>query len=261
MARSRSFVSSPSIMARSLALVALSGAAAMAAQSATVSLLLPYADRQVYFGSVIGADSTATTYAYGCAPGHKLAGEDCGSGPSQTVTQGPGTWIYSASYTAAESSVTEGAHCKLSSAADIASCSVYMSATSTDGRVASTATSGTQPFLFFQLPVTVTAGLEKLRAATATDGSTSAHTSTSASEALQTSAASGAASTTLAKKTTASSVATSTTLAQLTTAASTGPSTASSTAAPSSTNAAGLVNVQNGLLAGVAVVVGGVMML
>lgn len=88
-------------MARSLVLVALSGAAAMAAHTARVSLLLPYGDRQPYFGSVIGADSTATTYAYGCAPDHYLAGLDCGFGTSQTVTQGPSTWIYSASYTSA----------------------------------------------------------------------------------------------------------------------------------------------------------------
>ncbi|KAJ4864744.1 hypothetical protein T069G_01274 [Trichoderma breve] len=252
-------------MARSLALVALFGAAAMAAQSTTVSLLLPYTLRHAYFGSVIGADSTATTYAYGCAPGLngvKPDDEDCGFGKSQTVTQGPSTWIYT--YTIEEGSVTLGGHCKLSSAVDLGSCTIYTYATSTDGSVTSSTSSGTQPFLTFQVPVTITAGLEKLPAApgsTATDGSTSAPTSTGASETSQTSASSGAASTSLAKETTISSGAASTTIAEQTTVVSTGTSTSSTTAAPSSTNAAGLMNAQNGLLAGVAAVVGGVMML
>lgn len=104
----RSSHPSPLTMARSLALVALFGAAAMAAQSTTVSLLLPYTLRHAYFGSVIGADSTATTYAYGCAPGLngvKPDDEDCGFGTSQTVTQGPSTWIYTSSYTVEEGTV------------------------------------------------------------------------------------------------------------------------------------------------------------
>lgn len=82
-------------MARSLALLALSGAA-MAAQATTVSLLLPAADPQKLVGSVIGVDSAATTYAYGCAPG--VAADDCGFESSQTITQGPTTWIYTNTY-------------------------------------------------------------------------------------------------------------------------------------------------------------------
>jgi hypothetical protein len=82
-------------MARSLALLALAGAV-VAAQSTTVSLLLPYGDAQTIVASVVAADSTATTYLFGCAPG--TDSNDCGYPSSQTVTQGPSTWIYSASY-------------------------------------------------------------------------------------------------------------------------------------------------------------------
>lgn len=82
-------------MARSLALLALSGAA-IAAQSTTVSLLLPAADPQKLVGSVIGVDSAATTYAYGCAPGQPA--DKCGFESSQTITQGPTTWIYTNTY-------------------------------------------------------------------------------------------------------------------------------------------------------------------
>ncbi|KAL6698036.1 hypothetical protein J3F84DRAFT_366329 [Trichoderma pleuroticola] len=236
-------------MARSLALlVALSSAAAVAAQSTTVSLLLPLADRQKLVGSVIGVDSAATTYAYGCAPG--TPSDECGFESSQTIAQGPTTWIYTNIYSDDEGvRYTEIASCKLSSAADVASCTAHVAATNAAGSVTSTGSVGTESFLSFQLPVTITAGLEKLRAspgASATDDSTAAPTNTGASETSQATASAGASSTTLARQTTAQS---------------TGTRTASTTAAPNSTNAAGLVNAQNGLLAGVAAVVGGVMML
>ncbi|KAL7915853.1 hypothetical protein GGI35DRAFT_430840 [Trichoderma velutinum] len=249
-------------MARSLALLALSGAA-MAAQSTTVSLLLPFADPQIIVGSVIGADSTATTYAYGCAPGQPAA--ECGFETSQTVTQGPTTWAYTNTYSGDGGVYTESGRCKLSSAVDVASCSVFMGGI-VSGSIVASGSVGTESFLSFQLPVTITAGLDKLKAtpsasatddstatpgASATNDSTAAPTNTGASETSQTTASSG----------TASSSAASTTLARQTTATSTGSRTASTTAAPSSTNAAGLVNAQSGLLAGVAALVGGVMML
>ncbi|KAL7915854.1 hypothetical protein GGI35DRAFT_9053 [Trichoderma velutinum] len=245
-----------STMARSLALLAFSSAAAMAAQSTTVSLLLPYVGNKGVVGSVIGADSTATTYAFACAPGQAAKDCDFEATGSQTVTQGPTTWVYSSLFTTDEGIVTEAVQCKLSSAVDVASCNSFIVARITATTVISTPSSftsgvysstkaSTLPFLDFQSPVTITAGLDKLKAApgsTATDDSTAAPTDTGASKTSQTTASSSAASTTLASQTTAAS-------------------TASTTAAPSSTNAAGLVNSQNGLLAGVAAVVGGVMML
>lgn len=85
-------------MARSLALLALSGTA-MAAQSTTVSLLLPVDPRKLV-GSVIGVDSAATTYACGCAPG--VAADECFFKSSQTITQGPTTYIHTDTYSDAD---------------------------------------------------------------------------------------------------------------------------------------------------------------
>lgn len=134
----------------------------------------------------------------------------------------------------------QGGHCKLNTKADNADCTMSMTATFT-GAVTSTTSATTMSFLDVQSPVTVTAGLDKLKAApgaSATDASTTAPASTGAG-----SSSTGSAQTTLAKHT------------------STGTQTASSTSKPTSTNAAGIVNTHNGLLAGVAAFVGGVMML
>lgn len=116
-----------------------------------------------------------------------------------------------------------------------------------------TASVGTVTFLDLQLPVTVTAGLDKLQAApgaTATDSS--APTATDSSTAAQTTASSGAAPTTLARQTTTTGTQTGT---------HTGTQTTSSTAGPTTTNAAGILNARNGLLAGVAAIIGSAMML
>ncbi|PNP52223.1 hypothetical protein THARTR1_07432 [Trichoderma harzianum] len=115
------------------------------------------------------------------------------------------------------------------------------------GSITASGSSGVETFLNLQIPVTITAGLEKLKAtpgATATDSSTLAPTNTGASQA----APSGSSSTTLARQTSATGTGSST-------------RTTTSTAGPQSTNAAGIANAQNGLLAGVAALVGGVMML
>lgn len=105
-----------------------------------------------------------------------------------------------------------------------------------------------------QSPVTVTAGLDKLKAApgsTATDASTTTPASTASTATVV--------STTIPTRTGSSFTgSTQTTLAKDT---STGTQTASSTAKPISTNAAGIVNSQNGLLAGVAAIIGGAIML
>ncbi|EHK43382.1 uncharacterized protein TrAtP1_001375 [Trichoderma atroviride] len=229
-------------MARSLALLALASGA-LAAQSTTVGLLLPYADIQTIDASIIGADSTATTYLVGCPKGEDSS--DCGFATSQTITQGPSTWIYTATFSADPADETDlsgsevqGGSCKLNTKADAADCTMYMTATVT-GSVTSTTSATTMTFLDVQTPVTVTAGFDKLKAApgsTATDASTTAPASTDASS-------TGPAQTTLSKHT------------------STGTQTGSSTSKPTSTNAAGIVNSQGGLLAGVAAIVGGAMML
>ncbi|KAM0484383.1 hypothetical protein ACHAPX_001806 [Trichoderma viride] len=233
-------------MARSLALLALA-TGALAAQSSTVALLLPYADVQKIDASIIAADSTATTYLIGCPKGEDSS--DCGFATSQTITQGPSTWIYTATFSADPADETDisgsevqGGECKLNTKADNADCTMYMTATFT-GAVTSTTSATTMTFLDIQTPVTITAGLDKLKAApgsTATDASTTAPASTDASS-------TGPSQTTLAKHTS--------------TGTQTGTQTGSSTGKPTSTNAAGIVNSQNGLLAGVAAFVGGAMML
>jgi hypothetical protein len=91
-------------MARSLALLALA-TGALAAQSSTVALLLPYADVQKIDASIIAADSTATTYLIGCPKGEDSS--DCGFATSQTITQGPSTWIYTATFSADPADETE----------------------------------------------------------------------------------------------------------------------------------------------------------
>ncbi|KAL6881322.1 hypothetical protein J3F83DRAFT_721842 [Trichoderma novae-zelandiae] len=230
-------------MARSLALLAFSSAV-LAAQTTTVKLLLPFADPQPLVASVVAADSSATTYVIGCAPG--TPDEDCGFGVSQTVTQGPTTYGFTMSSFGDDGSYTEAAQCKLSSAVDVASCHAAVTQTDSSGSVTATSSIGTVTFLDLQLPVVVTAGADKLQAApgaTVTDAS--APTGTGSSTAAQTTASSGA----------------STTLARQTTTTGTGTQTVSSTAGPTTTNAAGALNARNGLLAGVAAILGSAMML
>lgn len=145
-------------------------------------------------------------------------------------------------------SEVQGGECKLNTKADNADCTMYMTATFT-GAVTSTTSATTMTFLDVQTPVTVTAGLDKLQAApgsTASDASTTAPASTDASATGSSAtgpSTTGPSQTTLTKHT------------------STGTQTGSSTGKPTSTNAAGIVNSQNGLLAGVAAFVGGAMML
>lgn len=81
-------------MSRTLLL--LGAAAAAVAQSTTVSFILPMLDPQPLVGSVIDADSTATTAAVGCAP--DTPSESCGLTDSLTVTQGPSTYAMSYSF-------------------------------------------------------------------------------------------------------------------------------------------------------------------
>lgn len=92
-------------MARSLALLALASGALAAQSTTTVALLLPYADVQTIEASIIGADSTATTYLIGCPKGEDSS--DCGFATSQTITQGPSTWIYTATFSADPADETE----------------------------------------------------------------------------------------------------------------------------------------------------------
>lgn len=80
---------------RSLAMLALSSVA-LAAQTTTVSLILPLLDKQKLVGSIVDVDSKATTFAIMCPSG--VDRTECGLTSSQTIIQGPSTlsmkWIF-----------------------------------------------------------------------------------------------------------------------------------------------------------------------
>lgn len=81
-------------MGYSLLLIALASGAI--AQSTVVSLLLPLPRLQNIKASAIAADSTATTYLFGCPAGEDS--NDCLFAASRTVTQGPSTWLFTVTY-------------------------------------------------------------------------------------------------------------------------------------------------------------------
>ncbi|MCJ1253920.1 Mucin-21 [Lignoscripta atroalba] len=75
-------------------LTALAFIGLSSAQS-TVSLFLLSTDNQSLVGSIVGSDSTATTYVIQCPPG--TDSNDCGYPIPVTVMQGPATVFYSMS--------------------------------------------------------------------------------------------------------------------------------------------------------------------
>jgi hypothetical protein len=77
-------------MLRTLPLLALLAGSAIAADTTTIKLIV-LGDESPFVGSVINADSTATTVALKCAPG--TPSENCGLPPDgATITQGESTW-------------------------------------------------------------------------------------------------------------------------------------------------------------------------
>ncbi|UNI21849.1 hypothetical protein JDV02_007801 [Purpureocillium takamizusanense] len=242
-------------MARSLAALlaattALAGAA-LAADSGSsstttvVPVLFPLFDKQDLVGSVVDAEPKLTTFAVACAPGVKP--EDCGFPGTFTVLQGPETWSLSfgVSMSLGDSSTVaaQDANCKLDAAKDVATCVATESQLDGETTMQTSTSEVLTGYKSLMIPVTVTAGLDKLSApapgATQTDaqakpttGASSTGASTGASASVSaTASGSGAA----AKSSSASSTTT--------------------------TNAAGPAVTQNAVLAGVAAVVGGAMMM
>ena len=83
-------------MARSLALL-LAGAAAVAAQTTTVSVFLPMFDEQAVHASVVAADSDKTTYFINCPS--SVDSSECGVAyGGQTIVYGPKTFALSYDY-------------------------------------------------------------------------------------------------------------------------------------------------------------------
>ncbi|KAM0563705.1 hypothetical protein ACHAPJ_001436 [Fusarium lateritium] len=229
-------------MARSLALLA-GVVAAVAAQTTTVNFLLPLYDRQALEGSVVAVKDGATTIAIHCPKG--ADSNDCGILSTDTVVGGPSTMHLTYSMHAdPEYDVGEAKQdydCKLDPKNDMATCSVTqveILSGSTKTTKMTTAQGGYKTML---LPITVTAGVNKLNASDDDDASAAPGASATDSEPTSASKpkATGAQATESADATTSSDAA----------------------ATPAnSDNAAGPAVTQNAVLA-VAAVVGGAAML
>ena len=81
-------------MSRTIALLALSGAA-IAQKTITASLLMPGWDDGNLAASIVGADSTMTTYAVNCIDDDPV---ECGLPYGGTIAQGESSWTMMASY-------------------------------------------------------------------------------------------------------------------------------------------------------------------
>ncbi|KAL2176809.1 uncharacterized protein P884DRAFT_260296 [Thermothelomyces heterothallicus CBS 202.75] len=128
-----------------------------AAQSSVVTVLLPQFDQQAIDASVIAAAPTATTYRINCPPGADSS--DCGVPDEFEFVYGPSTFAYTMSM---GKTMVATANCKLDMPKDTADCVGTMSeeGLSTVGR--DTLTDLTS----YMLPITITAGLDKLAAST-----------------------------------------------------------------------------------------------
>ncbi|GJN80913.1 hypothetical protein VFPFJ_00857 [Purpureocillium lilacinum] len=235
-------------MARSLAALlaaAVAGAAGVAAadgSTTTIPVLLPMFDKQKLVGSVVDADSTLTTFAVACAPGVKA--DECGFPGTFTVLQGPSTWSLSLGVSMGDDTdvtvATQDSNCKFDAAKDVATCVGSLTERVSNSDMHTTVSEVITGYKTLMIPVTVTAGVDKLSAAPGATQTGSQATPTGTAASTMSTAASATASGSGSK---------------------TGSS-ASATGSPSSTtNAAGPMVTQNAVLAGVAAVVGGAMML
>ncbi|KAH8894551.1 hypothetical protein GQ53DRAFT_762636 [Thozetella sp. PMI_491] len=196
------------------------------AQSTVVSLILPAYDAQTIEASVVAVDATATTYFLTCPTGE--SSNQCGLADGATVVNGPSVlqWDINGD--------TLSIHVSCAITTDTASCTESASET---GFVSQTVEVISQLAQYAQ-PVTVTAGLDLL----------SASGTGSAGAATASPTATGSGSSTSATQ-----------KASLSTTASASGS--ASAAASSSTHTGGAPAVtQRAVLAGVAAVLGGVMM-
>ncbi|KAK0714878.1 hypothetical protein B0H67DRAFT_644694 [Lasiosphaeris hirsuta] len=207
------------------------------AQTTTVvTLALPFADSQDIHASVIGAGSAATTFSLACPSG--TDDTDCGLGEGMTVTEGPSTLAYH--YTRGEEfHIT--VHCAITG--DDATCAAdYSSGSSTELETETIADWAG----YRTVPVTVTAGMEKLKSGSGSNPSSATPTiSASLNTVSSTAVKSGD-----TLETAPTGTATGTGLG------------AGAGAGATSSSTAGVPRItQHAVLAGVAAVVGGAMML
>ncbi|KAF4952421.1 hypothetical protein FGADI_6779 [Fusarium gaditjirri] len=226
-------------MARSLALLA-GVLATVAAQTTTVEFLLPMFDPQPLDASVVAVKGDATTLAIHC-PDAKAT--NCGLVGTSTIVGGPSTIEYS--YTMhpevdgfGGGEIKQNMGCVLDPKKDVATCSVSQVAVLSGITDATSMTDSVSGYKSLLMPITVTAGVNKLNGnddASATEAAGSE--ATSADKPKDT----GAKATDTADATTASSDAAVTPV--------------------SSDNAAGPMITQNAILAAAAVVGGAAMLL
>ncbi|ODA76268.1 hypothetical protein RJ55_08113 [Drechmeria coniospora] len=143
-------------------------------------------DPQSLVGSVIAVDSQATTYAIGCAP--DTPSDECGAPSSYTVAQGPSTWSLGIKDDPASGNaiVTQDNLCKLDPEKDIAICTARLLRSLESDESESTILTTVTGYKSSMLPVTVTAGLDKLTPAPAASSTISNAASTTSSTATST---------------------------------------------------------------------------
>ncbi|KAK4100280.1 hypothetical protein N658DRAFT_106065 [Parathielavia hyrcaniae] len=143
-------------MKRASSLLLAAGLAA--AQSTTVvDILMPMADPQTLLASVISADATATSYFISCPT--VTSSEECGFADGLEVLNGPSTMNYAMTIS---ETYTLSADCQLQPTANLGVCTASM----ISGASTSTTVDTLSDYSSFFIPVTVTAGLERLSATT-----------------------------------------------------------------------------------------------
>lgn len=200
-------------------------AARALAQTSTVSLINPYGDSGSYEASVIGVNPTATTYEVTCAP---VTTDFCG--PASTITQGPSMWEMA--YTD-PGEVSISAHCDLKGSSS-ATCTESVGGSLANSQGVETSVLSADDFSSIWQPVVITAGLEKLGAASTAAATTASQTPASGAKASSGASVASTASITIVTGTT------------------TGSTTGSAAARASSTGAAAVNLVRKGSIAGLA---------
>ncbi|KYK60951.1 hypothetical protein DCS_02091 [Drechmeria coniospora] len=246
-------------MVRTLLLLATALAAEATTTIMTASVFFP--EKRTHpdpcLGSIVGVASDVTSIDIRCY----LAGTSVTEFGVETwsIAQGPSTWAMSGNV--ATSSPDE-MNCRLDAAKDVAHCQMFdrHSRFLESGTVTTTDVDGYKTSMW---PVAITGGLEKLGAptASATSDGASATTSSSASPTATSTTASTTASTTSASTMTASTMTTSTTSVSTVKTSTTSANTTATSPTAKVANAAGSLVTPFMLHAGLAVIVGGALVI
>ena len=137
-------------------------------------MINPYGDSGSYEASVIGVNPTATTYEVTCAP---VTTDFCG--PAFTITQGPSMWEMAYTY---PGEVSISAHCDLKGSSS-ATCTESVGGSSANNQGVETSVLSADDFSSVWQPVVITAGLEKLGAASTAAATTVSQTPASGAKA------------------------------------------------------------------------------